>query len=75
MRARGPLGGSTAASFRVPLYPITPLVFCAACAYLAYSSITYAQSKGAIHVSFAVMGFGLIALIVMAISSKRFQRS
>lgn len=76
MRARGtPHTRQAAASFRVPLYPITPLVFCAACAYLAYSSITYAQSKGAIHVSFAVMGFGLIALIVMAISSKRFRHS
>jgi amino acid transporter len=30
--------------FRVPLYPITPLLFCALCAYMLYSSVTYAMS-------------------------------
>lgn len=28
--------------FRVPLYPITPLLFCGTCAYMLYSSIAYA---------------------------------
>lgn len=28
--------------FRVPLYPLTPLVFCATCAYMLYSSLAYA---------------------------------
>jgi basic amino acid/polyamine antiporter, APA family len=28
--------------FRVPLYPFTPLVFCATCAYMLYASISYA---------------------------------
>lgn len=60
--------------FRVPLYPLTPLVFCASCAYLAYSSIGYAQSKGAIHISMAVMACGLIALVIMAISSRQTQQ-
>ncbi len=27
--------------FRVPLYPITPLLFCFTCAYLLYSSVAY----------------------------------
>jgi basic amino acid/polyamine antiporter, APA family len=27
--------------FRVPLYPLTPLLFCAVCAYLLYSSLAY----------------------------------
>jgi len=27
--------------FRVPLYPLTPALFCAASAYLLYSSIAY----------------------------------
>lgn len=67
--------GAAMRPFRVPLYPITPLVFCGACAYLAYSSITYAHSKGAIHISMAVMAFGLIALVIMAISSKRMQQA
>ena len=51
--------------FRVPLYPITPLIFCASCAYLAYSSITYAHSKGAAEISFYVMLAGLVALLVL----------
>jgi basic amino acid/polyamine antiporter, APA family len=30
--------------FRVPFYPVTPLLFVAACAYMLYSSFTYAMS-------------------------------
>ncbi len=30
--------------FRVPLYPVTPVLFCAMCAYMLYSSVTYAMS-------------------------------
>jgi amino acid transporter len=51
--------------FSVPLYPITPLIFCASCAYLAYSSITYAHSKGAAAISLYVMIAGLIALLIL----------
>lgn len=29
-------------SFRVPLYPLTPIAFCAAAAYMVYSSVRYA---------------------------------
>ena len=50
--------------FRVPLYPITPIVFCAACAWLAYSSVTYAMSRSAVHVSLLVMAVGVVALLV-----------
>jgi amino acid transporter len=50
--------------FRVPLYPILPIVFIATCAYLLYSSITYAQSQKAVHVAFYVMAAGLVAWIV-----------
>lgn len=31
--------------FRVPLYPVTPLIFCAMCAFMLYSSTNYALSK------------------------------
>jgi amino acid transporter len=48
-------------SFRVPLYPFTPLVFIAVCAFLLYSSITYALSRNAIHVSLLVMLVGVAA--------------
>jgi APA family basic amino acid/polyamine antiporter len=30
--------------FRVPLYPLTPIVFCSACAWMLYSSFNYAMS-------------------------------
>lgn len=48
-------------NFRVPFYPLVPLVFCATCAYMLYSSVNY--------VRFAV-SFGnavLAGIVVMAI--------
>ena len=30
--------------FRVPFYPVTPILFCAMCAYMLYSSYNYAMS-------------------------------
>lgn len=51
--------------FRVPLFPITPLIFCGACGYLAYSSISYAASKQAVHVSLWVMALGVVALVLL----------
>jgi amino acid transporter len=51
--------------FSVPLYPITPLIFCLASAYLAYSSFSYAHSKGAVLISLYVMLVGLVALLVL----------
>jgi amino acid transporter len=50
--------------FRVPLYPFTPAVFCVACLWLAYSSITYAVSRNAVHVSLIVMVVGAVALLI-----------
>jgi amino acid transporter len=51
--------------FKVPLYPITPLIFCASCGYLVYSSIMYAHSKGAVAISMYVMIAGVVALIFL----------
>lgn len=56
--------------FRVPLYPLTPLVFIAVCAYLCYSSIAYALSRDAIHVSLGVMALGVIALVVARLAER-----
>lgn len=65
-RWRDPLGSSSQPEiFRVPLYPITPLVFCLACGYLAYSSISYAASKEAVHISLWVMALGMAALVIL----------
>ena len=35
--------GATRRPFRTPLYPLTPILFCATCGYMLYSSATYAQ--------------------------------
>ena len=47
-----------APAFRVPLYPVIPLAFCAACVYMLYSSVNY--------VRFAVE-FGVAVLAGLAI--------
>jgi len=41
LRGRQP---ANADPFRVPLYPVTPALFCAACAWMLYSSFNYAMS-------------------------------
>src|SRR5262245_28103273 len=41
LRRRPP---ANADPFRVPFYPVTPLLFVAACAYMLYSSFNYAMS-------------------------------
>ena len=55
--------GAAERPFRVPLYPLTPIVFCVACAWLCYSSVTYAMSRNAVHVSLIVMAVGVVALL------------
>lgn len=50
--------------FRVPLYPVLPLIFVCTCAYLFYRSISYAHSQNAVQVSFYVMAAGLVAWII-----------
>jgi basic amino acid/polyamine antiporter, APA family len=51
--------------FTVPLYPLLPLIFAGACAWLTYSSITYAISQKAIHVSLWLMASGVMALVAL----------
>jgi amino acid transporter len=57
----------TVRPFKVPLYPLLPLVFCAVCAWLTYSSITYAISQKAIHVSMWLIASGIVALLILRI--------
>ncbi len=45
---------ATPRPFRVPLYPVTPLVFCAACAFLLWSSVAHAGPG-------AALGLGVLA--------------
>jgi amino acid transporter len=53
--------------FRVPLYPLTPLVFCATCAYLLYSSLAYTGFGALLGV--AVIAAGAVVLFVSSRSS------
>jgi basic amino acid/polyamine antiporter, APA family len=56
--------------FSVPLYPILPLIFVATCAYLFYSSITYAQSQNAGFVAIAVVAVGAVVLLLLKITNQ-----
>jgi amino acid transporter len=67
LRARD---GDSERPFRVPLYPFTPIVFCAACAWLTWSSIAYAASRNAIRVSLFVMAAGVVAWLLTRRRSK-----
>lgn len=57
LRVRDP---HTARPFRVPLYPVTPLIFIATCGFLLYRSITYVQ-QGAL-AGLAVLAIGAVLL-------------
>jgi basic amino acid/polyamine antiporter, APA family len=57
LRIRDP---NRARPYRVPLYPVTPLAFCAAAAFMLYSSLAYA-GRGAL-LGLAVLLAGLPAL-------------
>jgi APA family basic amino acid/polyamine antiporter len=67
MRVKDP---QTERPFKVPLYPLTPIIFCLTCAYLTYSSVTYAISKGAVYISLLVMAVGVVALAITHFSKK-----
>ena len=45
--------------FRVPLYPLTPLAFCAMCLYMLYSSVGYAMSLNPGSIG-AMVGIGVL---------------
>ena len=52
LRARHP---DVERPFRVPFYPLLPMLFCASCAYLLYSSIDYVKAG-------ALAGIGVLAV-------------
>lgn len=56
--------------FRVPLYPVVPLVFCASCAYMLWSSLSYVSSQtlgglNAAWIGVAVLAVGIVILLVL----------
>jgi APA family basic amino acid/polyamine antiporter len=67
LRVREP---DTPRPFRVPLYPVLPLIFCAACAYMLQSSLGYVGGNtflgvNAAWVGVAVLGVGVLLLVVV----------
>jgi len=52
--------------FKVPLYPITPLIFCLTSTYLLYSSITYTGWGALVGIGVLLVG----AVLLMFLSSK-----
>jgi APA family basic amino acid/polyamine antiporter len=48
--------------FRVPLYPITPILFCLTCAYLLYSSLVYTGLGALVGVAVLLVGTPLLLI-------------
>ncbi len=65
--------------FKVPFYPILPVLFCATCAYMLWSSLSYVydQSLGGVNAAWigvAVLAVGvLLLMLVYFFSSKKGQ--
>ncbi|HYF17866.1 MAG TPA: amino acid permease [Ramlibacter sp.] len=56
--------------FRVPLYPVLPIVFCLTCAYMLWSSLSYVYSQklgglNAAWIGVAVLAIGLVLLLLV----------
>lgn len=58
--------------FKVPLYPLTPILFSAMCAFMLYSSVNYAMSKDPGSIG-AFLGLGVLfaGIPLMLIAKKR----
>ena len=59
LRVREP---DTPRPFRVPLYPLTPLLFCAACAYMLQSSLAYTGRGALVGVALLLSGVPVLWL-------------
>jgi hypothetical protein len=49
--------------FRVPLYPVLPLIFCATSALLLYASVVHTRVGAVIGVGVLAAGVGVLALL------------
>jgi APA family basic amino acid/polyamine antiporter len=67
LRRREP---DVARPFKVPLYPVLPLLFCASCTYMLWSSLSYvySQSLGGLNAAWigvAVLACGAVLLLLL----------
>lgn len=60
LRLRDPAGKRP---FRVPLFPVTPLVFCVVCLYMLRSSILYAGNGSLVGVAVVAAGLPILLLV------------
>lgn len=77
LRVREP---HTERPFKVPLYPLLPLVFCAMSAYMLWSSLSYVYSQtlgglNAAWIGVAVLAIGFVLLLLVRSQHARRQRS
>jgi amino acid transporter len=59
LRVRDP---ATPRPFKVPLYPVTPIIFVATCAYLFYSSLAYVRAGAWVGIGVLAVGAVLLAV-------------
>jgi amino acid transporter len=59
LRVRDP---DTPRPFKVPLYPLTPIIFIVTCAYLFYSSLAYVRTGAWVGVGVLAIGVVLLAV-------------
>ncbi len=69
LRIREP---ATIRPFKVPLFPLVPLLFCAMCTYMLWASLSYVYSKslGGMNAAWIVIGvlaIGVVLLLIMRI--------
>ncbi|HYE40103.1 MAG TPA: amino acid permease [Ramlibacter sp.] len=65
---------STPRPFRVPLYPVLPLVFCATCGYMLWSSLSYVGGQNIGGFNAAWIGVAVLAvggMLLLALQSLR----
>lgn len=77
LRAREP---DTARPFKVPLYPLLPVLFCATCGYMLWSSLSYvsSQSLGGLNAAWigvAVLAVGGVLLLLVGRAPARLAAS
>lgn len=73
LRRREP---NTPRPFKVPLYPVLPLLFCASCAYMLWSSLSYVYSQqlgglNAAWIGVGVLAIGVVLLLLLRSKSDR----
>jgi APA family basic amino acid/polyamine antiporter len=66
--------------YRVPLYPLLPLLFCASCAYMLWSSLSYvySQSLGGLNAAWigvTVLGLGCVLLLGLRTTDRHERRA